>query len=502
MADNAVKITALPAVSSLQATDLIPVVDASGTQTVKAELQKVMDLGPGAGTVTESTIAPGAVTAGKTGFTGAGKIAYASSTSSVNGNGRFVGTEANISDYSAQVLFRLGSSAEWFAAMGMQPNFSGPVTVPFGGIALVEIIDNSTNPPTTSTEYQIRPTYTFGTYANVSGVSTFAGDLTTGMFGGTEDSGEINFSCLDQKVLTMNKDREIRVLQQRVVNSDGFPVDDSATTEVLEDGIEVSNRVTQNERMLQFIGANAYAVFTAENATVTRYDSGNSGTNVGVFLGLPASRRASTLVGTIHHGPNIRDTGSFGKWNGGNDPTTGVSGYPTEAEINAGTKTPTITTVGSGNRFLMQKRVEAMGYDPNTLGIQLLHNYVSWWDNALINLGANFATNTRDFTSQRASHSVRTMIKRITFSQQIRDENLDIKKMRGFTTLEQSGTAAAAVFTCHFEKPYPDTNYTVTIDGMGATAISPNTVTKTTDKVTFRVGNYPAGGQISVHTMR
>ena len=143
-----------------------------------------------------------------------------------------------------------------------------------------------------------------------------------------------------------------------------------------------------------------------------------------------------------------------------------------------------------------------MGYDPNTLGIQLLHNYVSWWDNALINLGANFATNTRDFTSQRASHSVRTMIKRITVSPQIRDENLDIKKMRGFTTLEQSGTAAAAVFTCHFEKPYPDTNYTVTIDGMGATAISPNTVTKTTDKVTFRVGNYPAGGQISVHTMR
>lgn len=125
MADNAVKITALPEVSSLQSTDLIPVVDASGTQTVKADLQKVMDLGPGAGTVTESTIAPGAVVAGKTGFTEASKIAYASSNASVNNAGRYVGTEASISDYSAQTLFKLSSAAEWFAAMGMQPNSLG-----------------------------------------------------------------------------------------------------------------------------------------------------------------------------------------------------------------------------------------------------------------------------------------------------------------------------------------------------------------------------------------
>lgn len=500
MADNAVKITALPEVSSLQATDLIPVVDASGTQTVKADLQKVMDLGPGAGTVTESTIAPGAVVAGKTGFTGASKIAYASSTASVNNAGRYVGTEATISDYSAQTLFKLSSAAEWFAAMGMQPNFTGPITVPFGGIELVEIIDNSVDPPVTSTEYQIRPTYTFGTYANINGVATFAGDLTTGMYGGDEDSGEINFSSLDQRVLSLNKDRVIRVLQQTTVDADGIPQDDSATTEVLEDGVEVSNRVEQNARMLQFIGANAYAVFKPESAQQAPYDSGNSGTNVGRFLGLPASRRASTLVGTIHHGPNIRDTGHFGAWNGGLD-AQGNSQYPTEAQQAAGTA-PAITTQGSGNRFLMQKRVEEMGYDPNTLQILLQHAYVSWWDNALINLGANFATNPRDFSSQRASHGNRTMIKRIRVQPQVRSLNLEILKMRGFTSLEQDGSGAQAVFTAHFESDYPDTNYTVNINGYGTTAASVTSVTKYTDKVTFKTGAYQTGSQISISTMR
>ncbi len=493
MADNAVKITALPEVSSLQSTDLIPVVDASGTQTVKADLQKVMDLGPGAGTVTESTIAPGAVVAGKTGFTEASKIAYASSNASVNNAGRYVGTEASISDYSAQTLFKLSSAAEWFAAMGMQPNFTGPITVPFGGIELVSIIDNSVDPPVTDTEYQIRPTYTFGTYANINGVATFAGDLTTGMYGGDEDSGEINFSSLDQRVLSLNKDRVIRVLQQTNVDANGTPVDDSATTEVLEDGVEISNRVTQNARMLQFIGANAYAVFKPESAQQTIYDSGNSGTNVGRFLGLPASRRASTLVGTIHHGPNIRESGGFGQWNGGS--------YPTETQQTNGTA-PSITIQGSGNRFLMQKRVEQMGYDPNTLQILLQHGYVSWWDNALINLGANFATNPNDFTSQRASHGNRTMIKRIRVAPQVRDLNLEILKMRGFTSLEQDNSGANAVFTAHFESDYPDTNYTVNINGYGTTAISVTSVTKYTDKVTFKTGAYQTGAQISISTMR
>ena len=498
MSDNAVKITALPAVSSLQSTDLIPVVDASGTQTVKADLQKVMDLGPGAGTVTESTLAPGAVTAGKTGFSTAKKIAYASSTASTNSSGRFVGTEASISDYTAQTLLQLESAAEWFAAMGVSPNFTGPVTVPFGGIKAVTVIDN-TDPanPVSTTDYQIRPTYTFGMYANVSGVSTFAGDLTTGMFGGSEDSGEINFSCLDQKVLALTPNREIRVLQQQAVNASGQPIDDSTTDLVTEDGDTVPNRTLQNARMLQFIGSNAYAVFTPEAASATAYDSGSSGTNVGIFLGLPASRRASTLIGTIHHGPNIRLSGAAGQWNSGT--------YP----VNGDSSTSTITTTGSGNIFLMQKRLEQMGYDPNSLAIHQTHAYVSWWDNALINLGANFATNPADFTSQRASSGNRTMIKRITATPIDRTVDLSIQKMRGFTTLEQTNTGVAALFTCHFEKPYPDVNYTVQICGSANTGncVIGYEVTKSVDKVTFKVCGHngaaiPTNAQVHVQTMR
>lgn len=498
MADNAVKITALPAVSSLQATDLIPVVDASGTQTVKADLQKVMDLGPGAGTVTETTIAPGAVTAGKTGYTAANKIIYASSTASTNTSGRFIGTEATISDYTAQTLLQLGTAAEWFASLGVSPNFNGPVTVPFGGIEAVTVTDTSTTPPTTTTDYQIRPTYTFGTYANVNGVSTFAGDLTTGMFGGDADSGEINFSSLDQRIMSLNKDRVIRVLQQTTVDSNGTPVDDSATTLTTEDGETVANRVTQNARMLQFIGANAYACFTPEQTSATPFDSGNSGTRVGSFLGLPASRRASTLVGTIHHGPNIRYAGSPGTWNGGG------SNYPTN-----GTGA-SYDNNGSGNILMIQKRLEVMGYDPNSLVIHLTHAYVSWWDNALINLGAGFHTNPADFTSQRASSGNRTMIKRITAQPIVRTKQTSIEKMRGFTSIEQSGTGVGALFTCRFEKAYPDVNYCVFIDGSGGSAnVLSYDVTKYTDRVTFKVCNNngaiignSGAQQIHVATMR
>ena len=499
MADNAVKITALPAVSSLQSTDLIPVVDASGTQTVKADLQKVMDLGPGAGTVVEASLAPGAVTAGKTGFTTASKIAYASSTASVNSSGRFVGTEATISDYTAQVLLGLPSAAEWFAAMGVSPNFTGPVTVPFGGIQAVSVTDN-TDPanPVTTTDYQIRPTYTFGMYANVNGVSTFAGDLTTGMFGGDADSGEINFSSLDQRIMSLNKDRVIRVLQQQTVDSNGVPVDDSATTLTTEDGETVANRVTQNARMLQFIGANAYACFTPETTAATPFDSGSSGTRVGTFLGLPASRRASTLVGTIHHGPNIRLTGAAGVWDNGS--------YP----VDGGPSTSTITTTGSGNIFAIQKRLEVMGYDPNTLVIQQTHAYVSWWDNALINLGANFHNNPADFSSQRASSGNRTMIKRITVSPIERTRETSIEKMRGFTSIEQDGTGLSAKFICRFEKDYPDVNYCVFVDGSGATSnVLAYDVVKHVDKVEFKVCNNDGNAignngvqQVHVATMR
>ena len=80
--------------------------------------------------------------------------------------------------------------------------------------------------------------------------------------------------------------------------------------------------------------------------------------------------------------------------------------------------------------------------------------------------------------------------------------NLEILKMRGFTSLEQDNSGANAVFTAHFESEYPDTNYTVDINGYGTTAISVTEVTKYTDRVTFKTGAYQTGAQISISTMR
>jgi hypothetical protein len=486
MSDNAVKITNLPAVSTLQSTDVIPVVDASATQTMKATLQQVQNLGPGAGTVTETTIAPGAVTAGKNGMSAINRLFYSHSTASQNSSGKFIGTEAEISDYTAINLLKLTSADQWFAAMGVSPNFSGPVTVPFGGVVTTNNVD------------QLRPSYTFGEYVNVDGVSEFAGDKTTGMFGGDEDSGTVNFACADQHMVSFEKERVIRVLQQPATDSNGLPVADS--------------REEQEKLLLQFIGANAYAVFSPTTSAVA-YNSGVNSSVVGTFLGLPASRRASTLIGNIGHGPAIADQGAFGTWNGGND-ANGVSQYPQDGNHNG--VVATWDGNGSGNRLAMQKRLEIMGYDPNTLGIHNLHNYVSWWDNALLYLSFNATTGKLAYSSQRASYSNRRIIRQIIVSPIPRTENILIHKMRGIASIEQVGSGNAATFTARFTQPYPDTNYKVDIglSGSGSVAASTsNTITpyhidRYIDRVEFKIGrssdvaSMTAGLQIAVSTMR
>lgn len=481
MSDNAVKITALPAVSTLQSTDVIPVVDASATQTMQATLQQVQNLGPGAGTVTETTIAPGAVTSGKAGMSALNRLFYSHSTASQNSSGKYIATEAEISDYTATNLLKLTSADQWFAAMGVSPNFSGPVTVPFGGVTTINNVD------------QLRPTYTFGEYVNVDGVSEFAGDKTTGMFGGDEDSGTVNFACADQHMVSFGKDRIIRVLQQQATDSNGLPVTDT--------------REEQDDRMLQFIGVNNYAMFSP-TTSATAYNSGVSGNVVGTFLGLPASRRASTLIGNIGHGPAIAYHGSFGTWNGGI--VGGVSQYPVNG-VGA-----SHDGNGSGNILAMQQRLEAMGYDPNTMQIHNTHAYVSWWDNALLYLTFNAATGRLGYSSARASYGTRTIIRQITVSPIPRSQNILIDKMRGISGIEQNGTGNTAVYTARFEQQYPDTSYVVNIglvDRGVATASVNNSVTpfdivRYADRVEFKIGNahaitsIAAGLKIFISTMR
>jgi hypothetical protein len=71
---ESVKITELPAISSLVNDDIIVVVDENETQTSKATLGQVKNMDCGPNTVKESALALGAVTATKHGFSGPDKI--------------------------------------------------------------------------------------------------------------------------------------------------------------------------------------------------------------------------------------------------------------------------------------------------------------------------------------------------------------------------------------------------------------------------------------------
>ena len=107
---SSVKITDLPAISSVQRGDIIPVVDESQTQTNKATLGQVKDMECGANSVVETSIADAAVTKQKTGYTANDKMFVATSShpqsqvsgntpSTANADGKFDGREITISPY-------------------------------------------------------------------------------------------------------------------------------------------------------------------------------------------------------------------------------------------------------------------------------------------------------------------------------------------------------------------------------------------------------------------
>jgi hypothetical protein len=128
MADP-VKISELPAITSVQPNDIIPIVDSGLTQTSKATAAQICAVGggpPGDGTVTESKLGNGAVTAAKTGFTAPDKLI------SRTASGAGTGVEIACTSYARGLLASADSAAALAHLNGLQssnsPTFTGTIT--------------------------------------------------------------------------------------------------------------------------------------------------------------------------------------------------------------------------------------------------------------------------------------------------------------------------------------------------------------------------------------
>lgn len=73
---ESVKITDLPEISSLTPQDIVPIVDESETQTSRATLSQIQNLGPGVNTVSDEHVQNGHIPSGKTGLTDRNKIIW------------------------------------------------------------------------------------------------------------------------------------------------------------------------------------------------------------------------------------------------------------------------------------------------------------------------------------------------------------------------------------------------------------------------------------------
>lgn len=185
MADP-VKITDLPEITTLTAQDIIPVVDSSETQTSRATLDQVRNLGPGDGTVGEDAMRPGAVTPTKHGFDSPDQCVYSSTLA--NGDGKYIGQATALTAYARTLLAAPDATQAW-QLLSANPNYSGQITVP----------------PLTPTT----PSY------------SFTDDTSTGMFGGPD--GFINFSALGDPVLSVGVDRTIYTLQPQATEQQMTP---------------------------------------------------------------------------------------------------------------------------------------------------------------------------------------------------------------------------------------------------------------------------------------
>lgn len=138
---NSVKITDLPAISSVQRGDILPVVDESETQTNKATLGQIKDMECGANTVVNTSIKDGAISAPKEGHTANDSIYVATSShpqsstggtaSSQTTDSKYVGREIQCTPY-IQALFAMTNGANARAYLDAlqstnNPTFTGQI---------------------------------------------------------------------------------------------------------------------------------------------------------------------------------------------------------------------------------------------------------------------------------------------------------------------------------------------------------------------------------------
>ena len=135
---ESVKITDLPELSTVVPNDIIVVVDENETQTGRATLQQVKNLDSGPNSVKEFSIATGAATASKVGFSGPDKIISRSAT------GAGGGEEFPCSPYSRGLLAAADGPAARAYLDALQttadPTFTGQVRIPAGTEALPSLV--------------------------------------------------------------------------------------------------------------------------------------------------------------------------------------------------------------------------------------------------------------------------------------------------------------------------------------------------------------------------
>lgn len=134
---ESVKISQLPVASSVQGTDLVPVVKMVGAtpaETNRATAAQIAAIGggpPGANSVTDAAIANGALSASKSGYSTSQRIAISKTQTTVNGQTRFVCEETECSEW-AQSLLAADNAAQGWGVLSANPTFSGPINVPRG----------------------------------------------------------------------------------------------------------------------------------------------------------------------------------------------------------------------------------------------------------------------------------------------------------------------------------------------------------------------------------
>ena len=109
------KISELPAFSTVQGADILPIVDYTLTQTGKCTASQIAAIGggpPGVGTINDTMIIDGGILAQDIGFTAADKMVYASAnTTTAFGATRYKGAESTITAWARGLLSAVDGSA-------------------------------------------------------------------------------------------------------------------------------------------------------------------------------------------------------------------------------------------------------------------------------------------------------------------------------------------------------------------------------------------------------